>query len=134
MVLISRILGPAGDAFWVEVDVTPASAFYEDGGIPAWVGIEYMAQAVAAYAGYGDRPGGGDPEIGLLLAVRDFETRTARFPVGATLRVSARRLFMQEGGLSVLECAIHAADGARLASAQLTVVRAGDAWPAGMRP
>src|SRR3546814_13023940 len=46
------------------VDITPQSLFFEASrGVPCWVGVEYMAQAIGAYAGIVRRQSGQPIEI-----------------------------------------------------------------------
>ena len=51
MSLLDRVLAVDEEQALAEVDVGPASLFAQADGVPAWVGIEYMAQTVAAWAG-----------------------------------------------------------------------------------
>ena len=53
-----------------ELVVPEAGLFVEDGQVPAWVGIEYMAQAIAAWAGCRARAAGKPPQLGFLLGSR----------------------------------------------------------------
>ena len=69
------------------VRVPAQGLFCTPDGVPAWVGIEYMAQAVAAWSGACNRHGGGSPRIGYLLGSRRYEAAVAVFPVGAELLV-----------------------------------------------
>jgi predicted hotdog family 3-hydroxylacyl-ACP dehydratase len=89
-------------------------------GMPAWVGIEYMAQAVAAWSGGRARAGGGSPKIGYLLGSRRYEAAVAVFEAGSTLQVSARCELMAENGLGMFDCRIEC-DGRVLASGRLSV-------------
>ena len=52
MVLLDRVISADENTLCAEVVIRPDSLFYADGGVGAWVGIEYMAQAIGAYAGY----------------------------------------------------------------------------------
>jgi predicted hotdog family 3-hydroxylacyl-ACP dehydratase len=103
---------------WVTV---PADGlFVADGGVPAWVGIEYMAQAVAAWSGARARTGGGSPKIGFLLGSRRFEAHEPLFASGASLRISAHCELTGENGLGMFDCRIEQ-DGRELARARLSV-------------
>src|SRR5207247_882287 len=58
MVLLTRIVGHTEERTTCAVEVSTASPFYDgQGGVPAWVALEYMAQCVAAHGGL-RRPGG----------------------------------------------------------------------------
>jgi predicted hotdog family 3-hydroxylacyl-ACP dehydratase len=91
-----------------------------DGAVPAWVGIEYMAQAVSAWAGARALRGGGRPRIGFLLGTRRYDVHCAAFPGGRTLRVQVRCEFMGDNGLGLFDCSIHL-DGAEVAAGRLSV-------------
>lgn len=81
-------------------------------GVPAWVGLEYMAQTVCAYSGIDEVRAGLKPTIGLLLGSRRYRSEVAAFPVGATLHIRADLLLRDENDLVAFDCTIH--DGARL--------------------
>jgi predicted hotdog family 3-hydroxylacyl-ACP dehydratase len=76
-------------------------------GMPAWVGIELMAQAVSVFSALELRAQGLAPRIGLLLGARRFEARSRYFRVGATLNVVATLVLRDAAGLGVFECTIH---------------------------
>jgi len=87
-------------------------------GMPAWVGVELMAQAVSVFSALELRARGLPPRIGLLLGARSFETRVPYFCVGASLNVRATLTLRDRTGLGVFECTIHE-QGALLARAQV---------------
>ena len=88
------------------VRVPSQGLFNTADGVPAWLGIEYMAQAVAAWSGARARAGGGSPKIGYLLGSRRYEAAVASFPVGAELRVLAQCELMGDNGLGLFDCRI----------------------------
>ena len=99
----------------------PAGGLFADAdGVPSWVGIEYMAQAVAAWSGARARAGGGSPRIGYLLGSRRYEATVATFAIGAELQVSAQCELLGDNGLGMFDCRI-AQDGRVLASGRLSV-------------
>ena len=87
------------------VDVGPDSAFFENGAVPAWVGIEYMAQTVAAHAGYEARLRGQGPAVGFLLGTRAYETRVAQFPSGSRVTICVEPLW-NEAGVGAFRCTV----------------------------
>lgn len=89
-------------------------------GVPAWVGIEYMAQAVAAWSGARSRAVGGSPRIGYLLGSRRYEATVGAFAIGAELQVFALCELTAENGLGMFECRIEQ-DGRVLANGRLSV-------------
>ena len=61
--------------------------------MPAVIGLEYMAQCVAAYAGLTARQGGRPPRIGFLIGCRELRLDVEAFSVGDRLEVEARRVW-----------------------------------------
>src|ERR1051325_2359742 len=52
MVLLDRVIAADADNLCAEVTIRRDSVFFDGSGVGAWVGIEYMAQTIGAYAGY----------------------------------------------------------------------------------
>jgi len=71
--------------------IRPGIMFCDDRGVPAFVGIEYMAQAVAAHGGYLGYLDGEPVRIGFLLGSPRFVSHVARFPLGQELLVEVVR-------------------------------------------
>jgi predicted hotdog family 3-hydroxylacyl-ACP dehydratase len=115
----------SGDT-WAEASVRIGedSQFYQSGrGVPSWVGVEYMAQTIALYAGISARRNGQHVKIGFLLGTRRYEVQTEYFCLGTLLRIRADRVW-QDAQMAVFEC--HIDDGDRLAEAQLNVFQPDD--------
>ncbi|MBU2012573.1 MAG: hotdog family protein [Gammaproteobacteria bacterium] len=92
-----------------------------DGSLPAWVGVEIMAQSVAAFAGCHARQAGQPVELGFLLGTRSYQCDVEAFPAGADLRVRAHRSLQDDNGMGVFECHL---DGPGIhAEARLNVFR-----------
>lgn len=91
--------------------ITADNAFLTDGYVPAWVGIEYMAQAVAAWAGVGALQRQEGIKVGFLVGTRRYRVNRPGFPVGAVLGIHVRQLLMAENGLGAFECRIVGEDG-----------------------
>ena len=102
------------------VRVPAGGLFCGPGGVPAWVGIEYMAQAIAAWSGVRARTGGGSPRIGYLLGSRRYEAHVAAFEPGACLQVHAQCEFIGDNGLGLFDCRI-TLDGRLLAQGRISV-------------
>jgi 3-oxoacyl-[acyl-carrier-protein] synthase I len=105
MVLLDRVTSFGESTLTAEVDITSSSMFCGNDGVPGWVGIEYMAQAVAAHAGHKGRLEGNEPMIGYLLGTRAYKCSLPVFPVGETLQVHIESLFV-EMGLGAFACRI----------------------------
>jgi predicted hotdog family 3-hydroxylacyl-ACP dehydratase len=82
---------------------------FNDGvhGVPAWVGIEYMAQTICAFSGVEEFVEGNRPSIGLLLGSRRYQSEVEWFAPGSTLRVRAELLLRDENDLVAFQCTIH---------------------------
>ena len=63
-----------------------------DFGIPAWVGLEYMAQCIAAHEGYRAWHDGRKLDLGLFVGARRVHFHRARFAETGALEVRARYL------------------------------------------
>ncbi len=124
--LIDRLLAWDSESVAVEVRVPADGPFNDEDGVPAWVGIEYMAQAIAAWAGCRARARGGEPNIGFLLGTRRYEARLPHFPSGTVLRVEAVCELLGDNGLGMFACRI-LADGQEIASANVSVFEPPDA-------
>jgi predicted hotdog family 3-hydroxylacyl-ACP dehydratase len=121
MLLLDRVLSYSSDVVRCEVEIRTDSPFVEDGQVPAVVGLEYMAQAIAAYAGVTARIEHRDFRMGLLLGSRDLRFAVDGFAVGERLTVEARRTW-GENELGSFACAVQRQGSAELlASGTLTV-------------
>ncbi len=80
--------------------------FDTDGAVPAWIGIEYMAQAVAAYSGVQRQRSGDAVRVGFLLGTRRFVTSVPAFPVGQRLLVRAEKLIEGSNGMASFACTV----------------------------
>ena len=74
-----------------------------DHDVPAFIGVEYMAQSIAAWAGWHGQRAGGAIKPGLLLGVREFSSNQANFVVGDTVQISVDRVLEMENGLAVFD-------------------------------
>jgi predicted hotdog family 3-hydroxylacyl-ACP dehydratase len=127
MILLDRVLLCGPGFLEAEVSVRAESLFVNDGRVPAWVGVEYMAQTCACFAGMEARGRGELARVGFLLGTRDYRTRVVGFEVGASLRVRARPVHREDGGLSVVECQIWRAERELpIVQATLTVYEVAD--------
>jgi predicted hotdog family 3-hydroxylacyl-ACP dehydratase len=125
MLLLDQALGMEGEWFSARVRIRPGLPFFADGEVPAWVGLEYMAQTVGAYHGALGIARGGSPKPGMLLGTRAYTAAVPAFSDGLELEVRVRIDIFQEGGVSSIDCRIRA-EGGELAQAQITVIEAPD--------
>lgn len=104
MSLLSRVVDYGDDWLRAEVDIGPDSTFADENGVPAWIGLEYMAQTIAAYAGLQQRRQGNAPKIGFLLGTRNYSASADYFAPGETLSVMAQEEVVGDNGLNVFKC------------------------------
>jgi predicted hotdog family 3-hydroxylacyl-ACP dehydratase len=105
MILLDEVLHFTEEAVQTRLSVRPGGLFNQaDGSLPAWVGIELMAQSVAAYAGCQARQAGVPVQLGFLLGTRNFQCNVERFPAGSELQIKALRSLQDDNGMGVFEC------------------------------
>jgi len=121
MVLLDQVVAADAESLSAAVNVREDSLFYVEGAVGSWVGLEYMAQAIGAFAGYRARLCGEPVRIGYLLGTRRYECRVAHFAVGSRLKIHVKRIWQViPEGLAAFDCRINGESGV-LASAQVTV-------------
>jgi predicted hotdog family 3-hydroxylacyl-ACP dehydratase len=123
MIVIDRLVTYGANKSVARATVRRSSKFFDGAGVPSWAGIEYMAQTVAAHAGFEARLRGLTPALGFLLGTRAYECYAPEFPLGAELAITAEPLFL-ENGLASFRCAIE--HRAPLARAVINTYRPGD--------
>jgi len=124
-VLIDEVLIDSEDGIRVNALITHEHPFYiADYGVPSWVGIELMAQAIAAHAGLKGRRLHQPPRIGMLLGTRRYQSTTPYFYESQRLEILAEREYGDTGGIAVCACTI-LCDGKTLAQATLIIVEIG---------
>ena len=126
MRLIDRLLSWDAESVAAELRVPADAIFGDAAGVPAWVGVEYMAQTIAAWAGCRARSRGEEPSIGFLLGTRRYQAAVPRFDAGALLRVEARCELLGDNGLGMFACRILQQDRV-LATANVSVFEPPDA-------
>jgi predicted hotdog family 3-hydroxylacyl-ACP dehydratase len=125
MQLLDRLIEADAEHAVAEVVVPPDGLFVRDGHMPAWVGLEYMAQTISAWSGARARREGGEPRLGFLLGTRRYLALCESYPVGAVLRIEARQEFVSDNGLGMFDCRIFL-QGVELASARLSIFEPAD--------
>lgn len=106
MTLIDRLVDYSPQRSIATVTITRHSRFVAvPDGVPAWVGIEYMAQTIAAHAGCAARLRGEPPAIGFLLGTRAYRSEVGAFPLGSVLTISVEPLVTDEK-LAAFRCSI----------------------------
>ena len=86
--MLDRLVAADDESLCAEVRVRADSLFLVDGAVGGWVGLEYMAQAIGAFAGYSARLRGEPVRIGYLLGTRHYECTQPSFALGSRLENS----------------------------------------------
>ncbi len=107
MRLIDEIVDHGEDWLHAEVRITEESMFVEAQGVPAWIGLEYLAQTVAAFAGLQERMEGEEPKLGFLVGTRKYVCSKGYFKIGRVLSLKVEKEMETEAGLSVFKCGLH---------------------------
>lgn len=105
MVLLDRIINYDDNALTAELIVRGDGLLGTEHTVPAWAGIEYMAQSIGAYAGIMAKRKGEPIKLGFLLGTRRYTSNVARFEVGWALSVRVNKIW-QDNELSVFDCRI----------------------------
>ncbi len=107
MLLIDSIDDYGEDWLRASVAIRPESVFYQAPlGVPAYVGLEYMAQTAAAHGGLGLVQRGELPSICLLLGCREYRCNVGHFPHATILRIEARQLLRDDRDFVAYDCTI----------------------------
>ncbi len=121
MILLDRVLDIGPEHVTAEVTIRPEALFCDGEKVGGWVGIEYMAQAIAALSGWSARQQMLPVRIGFLVGTRQYTSHKPWFYIGQTLQVHVRREIDGDNGVSAVACRITAPDGQIHAEATLTV-------------
>ncbi|TKF22705.1 3-hydroxydecanoyl-ACP dehydratase [Vibrio genomosp. F6] len=121
MILVDRAISVESESIHCQVDIGDHCLFFnpETQTTPAYVGIEFMAQSVAAWSGYHARLKGEEPPIGFLLGSRRYQTHCDEFKQGQTLDIYAEQL-MEDNGMAVFTAKLEY-QGKLMAQCQLNV-------------
>ena len=127
MLLIDEVLSCTDMCIHARTKVRGDGLFFQKGrGLPAYVGFEIMAQAIASYDGWTRRAKGQKPTLGFLLGCRKYQTSVEWFAEGDVLEIVANSL-IHEGEMRSFECKLLGAGNVVLASGILNVFRPNDA-------
>jgi predicted hotdog family 3-hydroxylacyl-ACP dehydratase len=107
MRLIDEIVAFSDDAVTVRAHVDRHAWYADaDGAMPAWLGIELMAQAIAAHVGLIAMRAGGRARPGVLLGASRYEVVAPSFASAERLSIEAKELLKSEQGHGAYECTI----------------------------
>ncbi|WP_340149200.1 hypothetical protein [uncultured Sneathiella sp.] len=109
MILIDGVESYDEETVTSTVEITAGSPFMDGGGVPAYVGIEYMAQSIAAYSGIKARNAGENPRIGYLIGSRNLALGCPGYEIGDRLSITVHLVY-DEAPMAVFDCTIHRAE------------------------
>ncbi|PMP14050.1 3-hydroxydecanoyl-ACP dehydratase [Vibrio breoganii] len=99
MIFIDHALEILEDSICCSVVISPENPFYsaESQSVPAYVGIEFMAQSIAAWSGYHAKLNNLEPPIGFLLGSRRYSIEATKFPLGQELVIKCQKIIEDKG-------------------------------------
>lgn len=106
MLLLERLLEAGDDFLTCEVVVRSDGLFDTAGRVPAFLGLEYMAQAVSAFSGFHAINRGRAVRLGFLLGTQKFSTNVSAIDCGEVLRVNARCVMQSKDGMGSFDCTV----------------------------
>ncbi|MBM3117124.1 hotdog family protein [Jeongeupia naejangsanensis] len=119
MVLLDRVVSAAPNTLTAVTTIRADSPFCDGLAVGGWVGVEYMAQTIAALAGFEARSRGDAVKVGFLVGTRRYDCDQPAFRIGQTLTVTVVREFQADNGVAVMDCRIDI-DGGPVARAQIS--------------
>lgn len=132
LLLLERVLevGLEEGSEFIECEVVVRSdgLFDTEGEVPGVLGLEYMAQTVAACSGYRARSEGRPIQLGFLLGTRRFHSNVSGFICGTHLAVRASCIVRSTQGMASFDCQLRQidSDGAIEQSARISVFEPDD--------
>lgn len=126
MLLLDRVTEAGAERLCAQARAC-ADAWYADteGNMPAWIAVELMAQAIAAFVGLEQRRQGKPVKLGFLLGTRRFTCTTPMFAPGSVLDITVDLAYREPGGLGAFDCYI-TLSGERVAEATIKVFEPDD--------
>jgi len=127
MLLLSRVIEyDLKNSIRSEYDITEDCLFYDrlTGGVPAWVGFEFMAQAFSVLSGLRCREKGEKPKNGFILSVPFLRMEIPLFKKGISAEIRVREtdctdmIYSFEGEVFT--------EGVKAVEGKLMVAEAGD--------
>jgi predicted hotdog family 3-hydroxylacyl-ACP dehydratase len=121
MLFIDRLIEFNNESLIAEYS-PKSDTWYADaeGNMPAWIGLELMAQAVAAHVGVLKRSEGKPQKNGVLVGTRRYSATAPIFTANIQLQIHATIFYQDISGIAAYDCNIKNGD-TLLAEATLKV-------------
>ena len=125
MVLVDEVLHWTASGMRAAVNIHDDHPFAIVGfGVPAHVGIEFMAQTCGIFSGIEAKRSNEKIQVGFLLGTRRYAAERDRFLPGERLEIEVTPVFC-DGPMAVFDCRIES-QGTIVATARLTLYRPDD--------
>jgi len=121
MLLVDRLVSYDISGAVIEVILKEDTSFLNEDYVPAWIGIEYAAQAVAVWAGLQAIQGDKKIKTGLLLSCRKYKSTRPRFMLGETLNIHIREEFRIRR-MCTYDCRIYDETGKEVVTVSLSAI------------
>lgn len=96
MILLDEVLDYDDTTMRAAVTIRETTLFRDAGGVPAYAGLEYMAQTCAAHVGALARDAGAPVRVGFLLGTRQYKIHVPRFQLSERLIVTVRLIYRDD--------------------------------------
>ncbi len=108
MVLLDSISSYSEESLTAVISINEDSKFYDPRlkGVPSWVGIEYMAQAIATFSGIHSKIANKGIKLGFLLGSRKYQIINKVFANHHTYEIFVEKLYQDGSGLASFDCKI----------------------------
>lgn len=106
MLLLDALLEASAEHAVASVRVPRDGMFNQLQGVPTWVTVEYMAQTVAAWAGWCALERGDAVKVGFLLGTRKLQVTQPFVPAGAQLSVRVQCELLAGNGLGMFDSCV----------------------------
>lgn len=111
MILIDKITQIDDNSITTQVKVRDDGLFsFSNKTVPGWVGIEYMAQTIAAFSGYHCKLIGEPIRLGLLLGTRQFDSNHPHYQCETLLNIHAYKIIESANEMCVFDSTIEIAE------------------------
>lgn len=111
------------------VDITTDDLMYDEniGGVPSWISLEYMAQAIGCFIGAADRAKDPNsvPGVGFVLGSRRLSVNIPAYIAGQSYFVHVSGLFCDKN-IANFDCKIYNSENNPVASGAINVFRPDD--------
>lgn len=89
MRMVDELLEVLDEGVCCEVTIKDSDLFVTPQGVPAYVSVEYMAQTIGVYDGWGRLQRKSEPRLGYLVGTRKLELHCDFFQIGQRLLIEA---------------------------------------------